>query len=63
MKCAIILDEGPGEFALEYDDTQGRKNRMRLDAVTYEKALQEARSYLGINEENRDESGDSWAVE
>jgi hypothetical protein len=26
---------------------------MRLDALTYEKAIQEAKSYLGISEDNR----------
>lgn len=62
MKSAIIVDLGPGQFALEYDDTVGRRNHMRLDAATYEKALREARSYLGINEEDQDEAGDQWAV-
>jgi hypothetical protein len=63
MKCATIFDEGPGEFALEYENTLGKKNRMRLDAGTYESAIREARSFLGINDDDRDEDGDRWAVE
>jgi len=63
MKRATILDEGPTQFALEYDNTVGRKNQMRLEAVTYENALREARTYLGINADNQDEAGDQWAVE
>lgn len=63
MKLGMILDEGHDQFALEYEDTLGRKNRMRLDAPTYERALREARSYLGINKDDRDEAGDPWAIE
>ena len=63
MKCAIILDEGPGRFALEYENTLGRKLQMRLDAITYEEAVREARSFLGIKPDDLDESGDQWALE
>lgn len=63
MKRAIILDQGLDQFALEYEDTLGRKNQMRLDALTYERAIREARSFLGINEDDRDEAGDQWTVE
>ncbi|MBI1840242.1 MAG: hypothetical protein HYR88_05250 [Verrucomicrobia bacterium] len=63
MKRATVLDEGPDEFALEYEDTLGRKNQMRLDAATYEGALREARSYLGIGLDDLDEAGDRWTVE
>jgi hypothetical protein len=63
VKFGKILDEEGGCFALEYDDTRGQKNRMRLDAYTYEGAIREARSYLGIQEDDRDEDGDLWAVE
>jgi hypothetical protein len=63
MKLAIILEEAHAQFALEYDDTLGRKNRMRLDASTYLNAIREARSFLGINPDDRDEAGDHWAVE
>jgi hypothetical protein len=33
------------------------------DALTYEKAIQEAKSYLGINEDNQDPESDLWEVE
>jgi hypothetical protein len=62
MKLATILDEGSNQFALEYDSTVGRKNQTRLDAVTYEKAIVEARAYLSINDDDRDEAGDHWTV-
>lgn len=63
MKRATILDQPAGQFALEYDNNLGRKNQMRLDAETYEKALREARSFLGIREDDCDEAGDQWAIE
>ena len=63
MKLATILDQGPTQFALEYDNTVGLKNQMRLDANTYEKALREARTYLGINDDGCDDAGDHWIVE
>ena len=63
MKRATILDEGREQFALEYEDTLGRKNQMRLDAATYERAIREAKSYLGIKENDLDEAGDQWTVE
>ncbi|HXJ73138.1 MAG TPA: hypothetical protein VNM37_09795 [Candidatus Dormibacteraeota bacterium] len=62
MKLAIILDEAQDRFALEYEDTLGRRIRMRLDAGTYVNAVREARSFLGINLDDRDEAGDRWAV-
>ena len=63
MKTARILDQENDTFDLEYDDTRGTKNRMRLDSLTYEKAIQEAKSYLGISEDNQDVAGDVWEVE
>ena len=63
MKIARILDQESGAFGLEYDDTRGSKNMMRLDALTYEKAIREAKSFLGIDEDNHDEAGDLWHVE
>ena len=63
MKRAVILDQPQGQFALEYDNTLGRKNQMRLDAETYDEAIREARSFLGINEDDHDEAGDCWSVE
>ncbi len=63
MKFARILEESGGSFGLEYDNTLGKKNTMRLDALTYERAVREARSYLGINDEDRDADGEQWEVE
>jgi hypothetical protein len=63
MKTARILDQARGVFGLEYDNTVGTKNTMRLDALTYEKAIREAKSFLGIDEENHDEDGIVWEVE
>ena len=63
MKTAKILDQPHDTFALEYDDTRGTKNKMRLDALTYEKAIQESKSYLGINDDNQDPDGNLWEVE
>jgi hypothetical protein len=63
VKTARILDEEEGGFTLEYDNTRGQQNTMRLDALTYEGAIREARSYLGIAEDDQDEDGDRWTVE
>lgn len=63
MKTASILENGYGLFGLEYDNTRGEKNTMRLDAVTYERALREAKSFLGIKEDDHDEDGDLWEVD
>jgi hypothetical protein len=64
MKTATILDQERDDgFGLEYDNTLGKKNTMRLDALTYEKAILEAKSYLGINEENQDADGTFWEIE
>jgi len=63
MKTARILDQERDTFGLEYDNTRGEKNTMRLDSLTYEKAIREARSFLGINDDDRDEDGTQWEVE
>lgn len=63
MKTARILDQEHDSFGLEYDDTRGTKNLMRLDALTYETAIREAKSFLGIKEDNHDAAGDLWEVE
>jgi hypothetical protein len=63
MKTAIILDQDDGSFVLEYDNTLGKKNTMRLDAVTYEQAVREAKSFLGINQENLDADGNVWTID
>ena len=63
MKIATILDQQFGTFGLEYDNTLGKKNMMRLDAITYEKAIQEAKSFLGIKEDGYDADGNLWELE
>jgi hypothetical protein len=63
MKIAQILDEEHGGFELEFDNTRGSKHRMRLDAVTYEQAIREAKSFLGIAADGRDADGTQWEVE
>jgi hypothetical protein len=63
LKIARILDEADGAFGLEYDNTLGKKNTMRLDAPTYERALREAKRYLGIDSEDHDTDGTSWDIE
>ncbi len=63
MKTGKILEQEDETFGLEYDDTRGTRNTMRLDSLTYEKAIREAKSYLGINAENLDEDGTLWEIE
>jgi hypothetical protein len=63
MKTATILDQDRDDFGLEYDNTRGGKNTMRLDASTYERAIEEARRFLGIQSDDHDEEGNLWAVE
>jgi hypothetical protein len=63
VKIARILDEPGGMFRLEYDDTIGHKHNARLDAVTYEQALREARSYLQIGDGDCDAEGAQWDIE
>jgi hypothetical protein len=62
-KIARILDQEDDAFSLEYDNTIGKKNTMRLDAFTYENAIREARSFLGINADDRDADGTEWDIE
>ena len=63
MKIARILDEAGGTFRLEYDDALGHKRNTRLEAITYEQALREARSYLEIGDDDRDSEGTQWDIE
>jgi hypothetical protein len=63
MKNARILDEEDDSFTLEYDNNLGQRNSMRLEAGTYEKAVREAKSFLGINPENLDGDGTVWEIE
>jgi hypothetical protein len=63
MKTAILLDEEDEGFLLEYDNNLGRKSTMRLDAVNYPRAVREARSFLGVDDENLDGDGTEWKIE
>jgi hypothetical protein len=63
MKIARIMDEPGGTFRLEYDDTLGHKQSSRLDAMSYDQALREARAYLEISEGDRDSEGAQWDIE
>ena len=63
MKTATILDQQYGTFALEYDNNLGKKNTMRLEALTYDRALREARQFLGIQADDYDQDGNHWDVE
>ena len=63
MKIARIFDQDAETFAVEYDNTVGKKNTMRLDATTYENAIREAKSFLGIDAQNTDGDGALWQVE
>jgi hypothetical protein len=63
VKIARILDRQDGGFGCEYDNTLGKKNTMRLDASTYENAIREAKSFLGITADNRDADGAQWDIE
>ena len=62
-KFAQIVDQPHERFGLQYQDTLGRKNTMRLDAITYEAAVSEAKSFLGINRENFDDDGNTWEIQ
>jgi hypothetical protein len=62
-KVAAVLDDDEGGFMLEYDNTRGEKNTMRLDGVSYAGAIREARSFLGIGTDDRDEDECEWSVE
>jgi hypothetical protein len=63
VKVATILDDEGRGFGLEYDDTRGRKNQMRLEALSYQGAVREARSFLGIQQDDHDRDGRLWIVE
>ena len=60
INLAKILDEEDDSFRLEYPTPAGGKSFMRLDASTYEGAIREAKNYLGVGEDDRDEKGNLW---
>jgi hypothetical protein len=62
VKRAVILYQEDEAFGVEYDNTIGTKNTMRLEATTYEDAILEIKSFLGITE-NRDEQGTVWEID
>jgi hypothetical protein len=62
LKRAIILDQEDDAYGVEYDNTIGTRNTMRLEATTYENAILETKSFLGITE-NRDEEGTVWEID
>ncbi len=62
MKRATILDHEDEAFGVEYDNTIGTRNTMRLEASTYEDAILETKSFLGITE-NLDEEGTVWEID
>jgi hypothetical protein len=62
MKRAVILYEEDDSFGVEYDNTIGSRNTMRLEATSYEDAILEIKSFLGITED-RDEHGTVWEID
>jgi hypothetical protein len=62
MKRATIVDQEDDAFGVEYDNTIGTRNTMRLEATTYEDAILEAKSFLGITDD-RDEHGTVWEID
>jgi hypothetical protein len=63
MKRATLSDRPDGGFDLEYENGRGVKTVMRLDANTYEKAIKEARAFLGTKEDGTDEDGVAWEID
>ena len=63
IKRAAVLDRDDGGFDLDYVNTLGKTNTMRLEARTYERALTEAKSFLGIGEDDCDDDGNQWEIE
>lgn len=62
MKRAVILYQEDDSFGVEYDNTIGSKNTMRLEAQNYEDAIAETKSFLGITED-RDQDGTVWEID
>jgi hypothetical protein len=63
LHVATIFDQEHGGFGLEYDNSLGKKNTMRLDASTYERAIREAKSFLGVSNDDSDADGHRWVIE
>ena len=63
MKTGLILDEDSnGYFALEFENGRGATTTMRLEANSYEQAVREAKTFLGIKQNNHDEDGTLWDI-
>ena len=62
-KIGRIKEDDRGTFSLEYDNTLGKKNTMRLDAATYEAAIREAQVFLEVNDQGLDDHGAHWDIE
>lgn len=60
INLAKILDQDDDSFCLEYPIRTGGKSFMRLEAATYEGAIREAKAYLGVGADDRDEQGNLW---
>lgn len=52
MKTARMLDRENEGFGLGYDTDIGRRSTLHLAAVTDERAMREAKSFLGIDPQN-----------
>ncbi len=52
MKTARIPDYRNGGFGHDYDTDFGRRNTLRLAAITDESAIREAKAFLGIGPQN-----------
>jgi len=63
MKIARILDEPDVIFRVEYNNARGHKQNTRLEAMSCEQALREARSYLEIGDDDRGSDGTEWDIE
>ncbi len=63
MKIARIFDGDGGTFGLEYDNTLGDKLTMRLEALSYEHAIREAKVFLDVGADDRDADGTQWDIE
>ncbi len=61
-KRAVITEEDDGAFVVEYDNTIGSKNTMRLEADSYEEAIEEIKRFLNITGD-RDEEGNVWEID
>jgi hypothetical protein len=63
ISLAKILDQEDDSFCLEYPTHAGATTVMRLEAATYEGAIREAKAYLGIGDDDRDEKGSLWQID